>query len=287
MINLFFLRYFYDAARLNSVTESARTNHVTQSAISQGISQLEKNLQVTLLTHRRNSLKLTAEGEILFKWSGKLFQQVDALQLELTRQTEYTGQLTLACSHSLAFSILPELLMEYRKTAPKIKLKVLFGHTGLIKTWIQQADVELGFVLDNDDLSAFSLLPLHFGAFRFFQSEIRAIDAPLTHCLFPPARFEVFQIKKKFLKANGYTLETEAEICSWEMIARIVQSSASVGFLPDYITLSNDKTSLFPCNTDLHIPYTLYLANHPKEILSRNALLFTEIASAFFSKKIH
>lgn len=40
------LRYFYDAAKLESVTASAQLNFVTQSAVSQAIRVLEAELGV-------------------------------------------------------------------------------------------------------------------------------------------------------------------------------------------------------------------------------------------------
>src|SRR5947209_3352520 len=105
-MNLFFLKYFYDTVRLKSVTEAARENHVTQSAISQGITQLEKVLAVKLLTHKRNSIKVTPEGEAVFEWSRTIFRQVANLKSRLkANQNEYVGQLSFACSHSLALSI--------------------------------------------------------------------------------------------------------------------------------------------------------------------------------------
>jgi LysR family transcriptional regulator, transcriptional activator of the cysJI operon len=106
-MNLIFLKYFHDTVKSKSVTQAARENHVTQSAISQGISQLERILAVNLLTHKRNSIKVTYEGEVVFEWSRTVFRQVEDLKFRLkTNQNEYIGQLSFACSHSLGLSIL-------------------------------------------------------------------------------------------------------------------------------------------------------------------------------------
>lgn len=40
-LNLTYLKYFFDAVELGSLTASAKANFVTQSAISQGIIKLE------------------------------------------------------------------------------------------------------------------------------------------------------------------------------------------------------------------------------------------------------
>jgi DNA-binding transcriptional LysR family regulator len=278
-MNLFFLKYFYDTVRFKSVTEASRENHVTQSAISQGITQLESTLGAKLLTHKRNSIKITQEGKEVFEWSRSLFRQVDELKLRLKEsQNEYSGQLTFACSHSFALSVLPELLAEFKKEAPKVVPKVLFGHTGYILQWIKNGEIEFGLVLDNDDLSSFSLDKIYKGAFRFFQSASRKKNAPITSCIFAPARFEVHLIKQQFYKRYGYELATEMEISSWEVIAKMLTLTPSVGFLPDYVCVNQEKSAVLqPAKLNLKIPYTLYAAYPSGEELSRNAKLFINI----------
>lgn len=283
-MNLYFLKYFHDTVKLKSVTEAACVNHVTQSAISQGIHQLEKTLGVSLLTHRRNAIQVTSEGDAVFEWSCSILRQVDYFKSSLKASpNEFSGQLTFACSHSLALSMLPELLAKLQKQAPLVVPKVIFGHTGLIKTWIKQGEVEFGLVLDNDDLSSFSLEPIYSGAFRFFQSYSRPKNQPITSCIFPPARAEVHLIKQLFLKKFGFDIRTEMEICSWEVISRLIGMTTSVGFIPDYVAFCSDKRDqICRSDIDINIPYSLYAAYPQGEELSRNAKLFLEITNEAF-----
>jgi DNA-binding transcriptional LysR family regulator len=283
-MNLTFLKYFYDTVRLNSVTAAASANYVTQSAISQGISQLEKSLLVSLLTHKRNSIKVTPEGESVFKRSRTIFHEIECLKTSLkANQNEYVGQLCFACSHSLALSILPEILAKFHEVAPQVTPKVIFGHTGLIKNWIKQNEIEFGFVLDNDDLSSFSLRLISKGAFRFFESCHRSKDQPIDSCIFSPARAEIYLIKQAFFKKFGYEIKTEMEVCSWEVISKIISLSKSVGFMPDYVTWGSDKIQR--CNLNLNIPYSLYAVYPLNENLSRNAELFLKITNEIFLLK--
>jgi len=287
-MNLSFLKYFHDTVKLKSVTTAAQANHVTQSAISQGINQLEKNLSVKLLTHKRNSIKVTPEGEVVFERSLMIFREIEELKSCLKHnQNEYVGQLSFACSHSLALSVLPELLAKFQELAPLVTPRVIFGHTGLIKNWIKQGDIEFGLVVDNDDLSSFSLELIASGAFRFFQSCLRPKDQLIKSCIFPPARAEVHLIKQLFFKKFGYEIKTEMEICSWEVIAKLIGLTSSVGFMPDYVAWSSDKlNSIQLTKLDLNIPYLLYAAYPLNEELGRNAKLFLKIASEVFREKI-
>jgi DNA-binding transcriptional LysR family regulator len=281
-MNIYFLKYFCDAIRFKSITQAAKENHVTKSAVSQGITQLEKTLGAPLLTHQRNRIKTTPQGDILYRLSRSIFQQIDALQLSLQSSLhEYEGSLTIGCSHSLGLSLLPKLLQLFRKKAPKVDVQVLFGHTGNIKEWLVRSQVEIGLVLDNDDLSAFILEPVYKGKFLLFESVKRNPKEPLTSCIFPPARVEVFQIKKAFLQKYGYELETDMEIGSWEAISNLIIANNCVGVLPDYMLTNLAKAKfLRKSKANISVPYTMHIAS--TEPLSKNAKLFAKLLKEQF-----
>lgn len=285
-MNLNFLKYFHDTIKLNSVTAAAAANFVTQSAISQGITQLEISLGTKLLTHKRKEIKITSEGKVVFERSLSIFNAVDGLKHDLKgTKDSYHGTLSFACSHSFALSVLPELLAKLRKLAPQVTPKVVFGHTGLMKEWIKRGEIEFGLVMDNDDLSSLSLELIYEGAFRFFQSRRRQKKKPITSCIFPPARAEVHLVKQQFLKKYGHHLETEMEICSWEVISKIIGMTSSVGFLPDYVALSSDKRSSIEVSPlKLNIPFKLFAAYPLDEEISRSAQLFVQLAKEIINQ---
>lgn len=77
------------------------------------------------------------------------------------------------------------------------------------------------------------------------------------------------------------------EINSWEVIAKLIALTSSVGFLPDYIALGQDKSeSIHPSKIELNIPYNLYAAYPLEEELSRNAKLFLETCKTLFQEKV-
>ena len=67
------------------------------------------------------------------------------------------------------------------------------------------------------------------------------------------------------------------EICSWEVIARLIALTQSVGFLPDYLAFDPLK-KLVPIQPDLFVPYNLYAAYPQGEALSCRARLFLTAA---------
>lgn len=76
------------------------------------------------------------------------------------------------------------------------------------------------------------------------------------------------------------------EICSWEVIAKLIELTSSVGFIPDYVAWGSDKfNSIQLTQLDLSIPYQLYAAYPLNEELSRNSKLFLDITREVFRDK--
>src|SRR5215469_12202989 len=82
-INMYHLKFFYDAATLKSVSDAAKKNFVTQSAISQGIAKLEKTLGVEIVTHSRQNFALTSEGKVVYEQAKAIFRAVDEMHDKL------------------------------------------------------------------------------------------------------------------------------------------------------------------------------------------------------------
>ena len=79
-MNLANLKYFYDVATLRSMIAAAKKNHVSQPAISQGIKKLEMELDLLLLKHKRNSIELTKEGELVIKKAKPLLDAISTFE---------------------------------------------------------------------------------------------------------------------------------------------------------------------------------------------------------------
>lgn len=286
-LNLLHIRYFYDTVRLRSVSQAAKINCVTQSAVSQGIIKLEKSLNTQLLTHCRNKIKVTSNGEKIFQSCQNVIKSITELKYTINdSDEEFHGQIIFACSHSMAQSILQETLCEFKRRAPNVYVKLLLGHTGIVKEWIKQGRVEFGLILDNDDLAELDYEVIYSGAFKIFQSINRSEKEP-QECIFPEPRAEIYVIKNSFSERYGKDLKTALEINSWEVIANLVEKDVGFGFFPDYLALNPKRSRLIkPCELDLSpIPYNLMVALPKRELLSRNGQFFVKILRNKLSPK--
>ena len=70
------LKTFDAAARLNSFKKAAEELHVTPTAISHQIKALEQALETLLFERKVRAVSLTKEGELLFRTTSNIFQQL-------------------------------------------------------------------------------------------------------------------------------------------------------------------------------------------------------------------
>jgi len=289
MINLTYLKYFFDTVRFESVSKAAQKNFVTQSAVSQGISKLEKTLKTPLLKHKSNTIKITTEGRTAFEYCLSIFHTLDRM-VESVQQNngEYSGELVFGCSYSMASSLLPEVLVKLHTEAPKIKQRVLPGHIKLIKEWLYQGRIEFGFVLENEDVSSLQRIPIYSGNFKLYQSVNRKKKKnDFDSIIATEPRAEVNKLKEDYFEKYGVKLTTFMEISSWEVIANMVTNNVGVGLLPDFLALlSPRKDQIVPCPIKIApIPYQISIVFNKDETLSRNGKLFVSLFQELFSEK--
>ena len=66
--NLEYYKVFYHVAGCGSLTQAAEMMCISQPAVSQAIKQLEKCIGGTLFLRTAKGVKLTPEGEVLYKY---------------------------------------------------------------------------------------------------------------------------------------------------------------------------------------------------------------------------
>src|SRR6266704_1292176 len=81
------LAVFVHAAESRSFTATGKQLGVSASAIGKAISRLEDRLKVRLFNRSTRSIALTAEGALFLDRCKKIFEEVQAAELELARAT--------------------------------------------------------------------------------------------------------------------------------------------------------------------------------------------------------
>jgi LysR family glycine cleavage system transcriptional activator len=114
---------FEAAARRLSFTLAAEERFITQSAISRQVKALEDDLGVPLFVRGHRSLRLTADGQRLYRSCSAVLDQLRATVLHI-RQRERREVLSLTTTPGLASLWLIPRLPQFAKAHPGIDVRI-------------------------------------------------------------------------------------------------------------------------------------------------------------------
>ncbi|MBS1986247.1 MAG: LysR family transcriptional regulator [Bdellovibrionales bacterium] len=233
MLNLFHLKYFFDAARLQSMTAAAAENHLSRPAISQAIRSLEIQLGADLLEHKRREFTLTHEGHWLLSQCEGVFQQVESIRDHIAGQRALaSGLLRVGCSRSLAAFLLPDSLQQLGRKHPGLEISLSLGTTREICDSVAQRHIDLGLVLDDGAIHDHRGPTLHRGNFVCVQAKR---GKPENRWLLTEPRPETKKFRTTVANKKEFSSWRILEIHSWDLIAQFAAQGLGVGLVPDFL----------------------------------------------------
>lgn len=138
-------RMFHTVCKSESFSKAAKSLYMTQPAISQGIAQLEKELETTLFYRTPRGITLTKEGEILYDYVHSAIGILEVGEEKLLEfQNLTTGELRIGVGDTISRYYLLPYLEAFYKRYPGIKLKILNGTTLEITNFIKSGEADLG-----------------------------------------------------------------------------------------------------------------------------------------------
>ncbi|GAB2463093.1 MAG: LysR family transcriptional regulator [Comamonas sp.] len=126
-INL--IRNFVEVVDARSLSEAARRRDVTRSKVSKELKALEASLGTRLLHRSTRSISLTEAGEVLYGRGCNIIEQVEAARGSIDAlQHAVTGTVRLSIPTGLGELYLAEMLLEFHKHHPQVRIRVLFSN---------------------------------------------------------------------------------------------------------------------------------------------------------------
>lgn len=259
MLNSIHLKYFYDTVRLKSVSKAAEHNCVSQSAVSQAIAGLEKSLRHPLLHHSKRSLQLTQKGRLLFEKTKSFIAIQEDISLSFSDPLVAQKSVSLACSHSVASSLLCQVMAPLLQVPCAFRLDVTPWNS--IKDKIVGGEAHLAIMMDRPDLLGVEKEELMKGHFCLYHAKGHE-PAKNSRVLVSGYPFEPPSIKK-WVKNH----ENIVEIGSWSAIGKMVEMAVGIGLLPDFLSRSYAFSGQAVQDATI-APYTLIVVWPKKHTLS-------------------
>lgn len=137
------LRVFHAVAEAGSFTRAGQMLHLSQSAVSRQIGTLEASLKVPLFHRHARGLKLTEQGEILYKAARDVFAKLAMVEARVVESKDRAqGPLKITTTVGLGSLWLTPRMKEFIALYPDIEVSLVLADTELDLS-MREADVAI------------------------------------------------------------------------------------------------------------------------------------------------
>lgn len=250
------LRVFHEVAKVESFTHAGDALNLSQSAVSRQISALEDSLDTPLFHRHARGLKLTEQGERLYRTVQDVFNKLTLVETQIADSHERPqGPLKVTTTVAFGSIWLTSRVHEFLDAYPDIDLTVRLSDASLDLS-MREADVAIRMMPPTQpDLVQRHLMTMHYNVYAAPQY-LKRHGMPKT-----PADLDQHKLIVYGEEANppvdnlNWLLEEGAKtprkpvlrLNSVYGIFRAVQSGLGVAALPDYMSReSRDLVQVLP-----------------------------------------
>jgi DNA-binding transcriptional LysR family regulator len=283
MINLNYLKYFTDAAKLGSITQAAKLNYVSSSAISQSIKWLEDWYQIELIQHGKNRFLLTEKGREVVNNSQAIFNEMEIFSEKMKQLTRPgTGVLNFSVQQSLANTIVSKAMKDFKETYPLFDLKVTIATSAFCKELMQSGRVNYSISIDNVNFNA-NAIPLYRGKFVFISAKNDKRKVEDAGFILTDPTKNIIEIKSRYFQRYKKVMPVNYSISSWGVIANLAISGNGVAYIPDYYLLGLNPNSYRIRKVDIKAAdYNINFYSSPESELNKEHLDFISLLKKSF-----
>ncbi|NLC74169.1 MAG: LysR family transcriptional regulator, partial [Clostridiales bacterium] len=257
---------FYYVAQTGSLSRAAEQLSVSQPAVSQSLRQLENTLGTSLFTRTSRGVKLTKEGELLFSYVRRGYENIETGEKKLRQMLNLDiGELHIGASDmTLRFYLLPYLEKFHEKHA-NIKVSVTNAPTPETLGYLENETIDFGVVSgplpEMPQVEAIKVREIQdtfVAARRFIQYRNRTLD---LHDL---EKLPLISLEGKtssrsyidsFMAKNGVTIRPEFELATSDMIVQFALRNLGVGcVVRDFAAPFLESGQLFELRFNKYIP---------------------------------
>ncbi|WP_424407012.1 HTH-type transcriptional activator IlvY [Pasteurella sp. PK-2025] len=139
------LKLFLHLCETKNFAKTAAQNHMSPSTLSRQIQRIEDELGQALFLRNNRQVELTAAGEKFIPFAQQSWAQWQQIKQQLrdNPSQDLSGELTLFCSVTAAYSHLPTILERFRSRYPKVEIKLTTGDPSLALQQVESQQVDL------------------------------------------------------------------------------------------------------------------------------------------------
>ena len=237
-----------------------------QSSVTTHIKELEAEIGKPLFDRLGKKNVLTHYGNEFLSYAHKI---IDLYSQALNTNEEPTGNLTIGISESLTIGRIPLILLEYKKSYPKVNLSLKSIDNYNVASNIQNGDIDLALILEKDDWS----LP-ELNCENLKRERMVLIRPPengdIKTVLFTERACSYKSVFDQYIKYKQIDVKESLDFQSIEAIKQCVKSGLGISLVPYFSVKEElDSNQLHGEEVAPELPaISTYLAYHKDKWLS-------------------
>lgn len=266
-INFELYKSFYHVAKTLSFSEAAQQLFISQSAVSQSIRLLEEKLNCTLFNRSTKQVRLTHEGEILFKHVEQAYAFLKSGERSIEDIHELKqGEIHVGASDTICKYYLLPYFQKFNQRYPHIKINITNRTSPICIDLLKKGALDFAVVnipqqeapkqIKVTNLQI--LRDVFVAGYNFRQLADRKMSlADLSD--YPLLMLEPNTITRdffnRFVTANGVSLTPEIELGSVDLMIELTKIGLGISFVSrEYIEQELARKELFTLNITEPIP---------------------------------
>ena len=244
-INFEYYKVFYYVARYGSFTRAAQALYGNQPNVARVINLLEQELGCQLMIRTNRGIRLTEEGQKLYKRIQVAYEQIRLGEEELSNREVGQGVVVLGASEMALHLYLMEQMQQFHKLYPAIQMKVHNYSTPDAIRALEAESVDVIFVTAetsrNLERAGWQTRLLKTCSDVLIAGPDQRKLAESVHSLKDLQRYSMIQLGadtssyhtySQFYLKHGLTMHVDIEVATADLILPMVEKNLGIGFLP-------------------------------------------------------
>lgn len=260
-------KVFYYVAKNLSFSEASEKLYISQSAVSQAIKNLEKKMQCKLFVRNTKQVKLTQEGEILFKYIEQAYNFIKLGERSINEvQTLERGEVRIGATDTICKYYLLPYFKKFTELYPNIKIHVTnrtspecikLMNNGVVDVVV--VNIPPGNLDKNLNVEIIKEIQDVFIAgnnFGFLRNKPFDLKELMNYPLLMLEKNTSTRIYiDSFLEKQGIKIAPEIELSSVDLLVELAKIGLGISFVvKDYVEKAIEKEEIMVINTKQKIP---------------------------------
>ncbi|WP_288682455.1 LysR family transcriptional regulator [uncultured Eubacterium sp.] len=242
-VNYEYYKIFYYVAKYNSFTKAANVLGNSQPNITRAMNCLEHEVHCTLFIRNNRGVKLTPEGEQLYRYVSSAMTQLRTAEEKLASGIGLEhGSISIGASETALNIYLLNHLKKFHMTYPGIRLKIHNHSTPQAVSAVENGEIDFAVVttptnakapLTEIKLKAFQEILIGGKTFTALGSQVLSLAELKNYPLICLGRETMtYQFYHQLFLSHGIELMPDTEAATTDQILPLVKSELGLAFLP-------------------------------------------------------